>query len=238
MPPVDPPQSELFDRLTVIASAEVNIGGLDIPNGLVEDNDHLYLYTLSPIMLAKIDKSDLAIVNNSFTASLTSLGIVGETAGTAVYFSDYIYVLGQSTIWKVFVGNLSVTERQKFSTDINPVTSFYSKGLYDGHFLNFPSYGVESNQLYQVRLEYFNTYGSTQTFALPPGDFQVSAYDGNITAYLGTYAGSFYQKNIEALPLSVKNFNVSAITVTSLNVDWKRNTLYFCGDYGAGQVHG
>lgn len=218
-----------FDYLTDISSAQV-ANDLNIVIGLVEDDNFIYAYSLSPISLKKINKSEVSIFANRFDASSNSFLISNsEVTNNGVYVDGYIYLLGQARIYQVPASNFSALQTLAFPVDINPVTSFYYKNAVGDNLLNFPSYGVTTPRFYQVNLDVFNNE-SVSSFPLPSGDFQVSAFDGNRTAYLGTFLGSFYRLDMEPLSFSF-NFSVREITVTSLMIDAKHNALYFCGDY-------
>jgi hypothetical protein len=229
-----------FDALTLITAVEVTpTQSLEIVNGLVEDDNFIYFYTLSPVVISKVNKSELAIELNTPDINSTRYQLsVGETVNTAQRVGDNVYLIGQKTVFRVPVADFTAADTLVFTADVNPMTSFYSKDLAGIEYLNFASFGSGTPLLYQVRLDKFDLppVNASRTFPLPGsnGDFQVSAYDGNRTAFLGTYSGSFYQMDTETFDFTY-NFRISDIAVSALNYDSERNTLYFCGDYSASQ---
>jgi len=225
-----------FDSLTTITSVSVTTDGIEIVNGLVEDDNFLYFYTLSPVVISKVNKSELAIENNYPDINSTRFQLsVGETVATATLINGNVYLVGQRTVFKVPVDDFSAFETLVFTSDVNPMTSFYSKDQADVEYLNFPTYGSGAPLFYQVRLDKFNLppVNASRTIALPDSeDIQASAYNGNGTAFLGSFSGRFYKMDMENFALQF-NLSVSDITVNGMNYDNERNTLYFCGDYGS-----
>lgn len=228
-----------YDALTTITSVQVTFDGIEIVNGLVEDDNFLYFYTLSPVVLSKVNKSELAIEGSNPNVNSTRFQLsVGETVATALLVNGHVYLIGQTTVFKVPVDDFEAFTTLKFPSDVNPVTSFYSKDGAGIEYLNFPSYGSGSPRFYQVDLPKFAlpVENATRSIPLPEGDFQVSSYNAdNRTAFLGTFTGNFYKMNIDDTFAMTFNFSVSGISVSSLNVDNERNTLYFCGDYTGAQ---
>ncbi len=224
-----------FDALTTITSVEVTpTDGIEIANGLVEDDNFLYFYTLSPVVISKVNKSELAIEFNTPNITGTRYQLsVGETVATATLINGHVYLVGQRTVFKVPVDDFPAFTTLVFTSDVNPMTSFYSKDQAGTEYLNFPSYGSGVPLFYQVRLDKFDlpVVNASRSIALPVGDdFQASAYNGNGTAFFGTFGGKFYKMDMETFGLEF-NFSISDISVASLNYDNERNTLYFCGDY-------
>lgn len=228
-----------FDVLTTITSAQVTPPeSLEIVNGLVEDDNFIYFFTLSPVVISKVNKSALAIEFNTPDINATRFELsLGETVNTGLRVDNNVYLIGQKTVFRVPVDDFTAADTLVFPSDVNPTTSFYSTDLAGIQYLNFPSYGSGAPLFYQVRLDKFDLppVNASRSFPLPTGDFQVTTFDGNRTAYLGTFAGNFYKMDMETFDMSF-NFSIADIAVTSLNLDSARNTLYFCGDYESSQV--
>jgi hypothetical protein len=226
-------QTSQFDALTTITSATVTNDGIEIVNGLVEDDDFLYFYTLSPVVISKVNKSELAIEGSTPDIPSTRVQLsLGETVATALLVNGHVYLIGQRTVFKVSVANFSDVTTLVFPVDVNPMTSFYSEDSANTQYLNFPSYGSGTPLFYQVRLDKFDLppVNASRTFALPDGDdIQVTSYNGNGTAFMATYNGKFYKVAMESFSLQL-NFSFSDISVVDVEYDNDRNTLYFCGD--------
>lgn len=226
-------QTSQFDALTTITSATVTSDGIEIVNGLVEDDDFLYFYTLSPVVISKVNKSELAIEGSTPDIPSTRVQLsLGETVATALLVDGHVYLIGQRTVFKVSVANFSDVTTLVFPVDVNPMTSFYSEASANTQYLNFPSYGSGTPLFYQVRLDKFDLppVNASRTFALPDGDdIQVTSYNGNGTAFMATYNGKFYKVAMESFSLQL-NFSFSDISVVDVEYDNDRNTLYFCGD--------
>ena len=227
-----------FDTLTTITSSTVTSSSIEIINGIVEDTDFLYFFTLSPVVLSKVNKSELAIEGNSPDILSTRYQIAaGGTVSAGVAENGHIYLLDQDRIYKVPVDNFPGYTTLLFNTNINPVTSFTSEDSQGVRYLNFPTSSSFNAEFYQVRFDKFDlpVVNASRSFPLPEGAYQASAYNNNGTAFLATLSGDFYELEIEnmALPL---NFSVANISVSSLSVDWDRRTIYVCGDYIGTQV--
>ncbi len=226
-----------FDTLTPIATTTVTTNDIEIVNGMVEDDVFIYFFTLSPVVISKVNKSELAIELNTPDIASTRYEIsAGGMANAAAIEDGHVYLMAQDIIYKVPVDNFPGYTSLVFDTDVSPVTSFISEDSQGFRYLNFPTGSSLSPDFYQVRFDLFHlpVVNATRSFPLPEGSFQASAYN-NGTAFLGTFNGEFYELEMETLTMP-RNFSVVDIRVVAMSIDWDRNSLYFCGEYTGNQV--
>eukprot|EP00029_Vermamoeba_vermiformis_P001332 TRINITY_DN114_c0_g1_i6.p1 TRINITY_DN114_c0_g1~~TRINITY_DN114_c0_g1_i6.p1 ORF type:complete len:839 (+),score=37.75 TRINITY_DN114_c0_g1_i6:48-2564(+) len=216
------------DSLKTLNAVTLFDDGIVIINGAIQDDDYFYWFTLNPVNIGKVNKTQMATPGWT-NVPLPTLVSTWDTVAIALLdeSSESIFMQGRSTIYRISTTNLTVLETLP-GEEINSVTGFIS--YFGGvSVVNLFGYGPQTHKMAQIRVV---DPLEISIFDNPLEDVQTSAYSRiNDVAIVATFDSQYtvYHWNTRDL---IQTFRISSeLSSLAVAYDEVNNILYVCGDY-------